>query len=94
MRSPVLVVMSMPWLLLPAIKLRVAGLLPPMVWFGDRRRTPTLFALAAVPVAFVPMKQPVIVSPPCVSRRTPKPLKRLMTRPRTVLLPPVMRRPD
>ena len=58
-------------------------------------RTPSpLFAAAAAPVASVPIRQAATTLPPPTFNSIPPPEpKRLMTRPRTVELPALIRRP-
>ena len=76
--------------LLPEMMLRAAGVRPPMRLLDEPNWiiTPSLLPRTASPAMFVPMKLPSMVLPPFVSKLIPyRALPRLMTRPRTVLLP-------
>ncbi len=86
---------------LPEIRLRAAGVVPPMRLLAEPlvMNTPWLLAppRASVPVGSVPRKFPSTTLPSPVASVMPPlapPLKSLITSPRTVLEPASMRKPD
>lgn len=76
---------SIPVLVFPEMRLRAAGLVPP-IWLLEllMRKMPLTLPCPSVPAASVPIKLPAITWPPEVSGWMPAPLKRLITSPRTV----------
>ena len=89
--APVLILM--PPLLLPAIRLRAPAVVPPIVLLAPRTTMPPpAFGRASVPVGSVPMKLLSMVLP-ADGMNSPACAKRLMARPRMMLLPPFSARP-
>ncbi len=80
----------MPCIPLPEIRLRAAGVVPPIVMLDAPLLSwmpKSVLPWATVPVGSVPMKLPSIVIPATPETRIPAHLPRLIARPRTTLLP-------
>src|SRR5687767_2146215 len=64
-----------------------------MRFSSDATWMPPALPAAAVPARFVPIQLPSMTLLPAPSSEMPDPVQRLITRPRTVLPPPAIRRP-